>query len=84
MLVYEGDFDLYISVDCCLKAMMAWIGKIRFLKSWKVHFTSRRNARFSLSLKEQNFPRVKLSFLGQGLGKTCITYLLVCVRVKIV
>ena len=50
MLVYEGDFDLYVSVNCCWKAMIAWIGKIRFLKSWKVHFTSRRNARFSLTL----------------------------------
>ena len=64
MMVYEGYFDLYISVDCCLKAMMAWIGKIRFLKSWKVHFTSRCNAQFSLSLKGQNFPSVKFSFLG--------------------
>ena len=29
MLVYEGDFDLYVSVYCWLKAMIAWIGKIR-------------------------------------------------------
>ena len=29
MLIYEGDFDISASVDYCVKAMIAWLGKIR-------------------------------------------------------